>query len=71
MKEQKIAVILQNVLFRSTPKMARTKHTARKALDGAANENSPSFKEYCCEGSTQATMSDAKEEEGLDLELLH
>ena len=31
-----IAVILQNVLFRSTPKMARTKHTVRKALDGAA-----------------------------------
>ena len=32
----KIPVILQNVLSKSTPKMARTKHTARKALDGAA-----------------------------------
>ena len=29
-------VILQNVLSKSTPKMARTKHTARKATDGAA-----------------------------------
>ena len=27
---------MQNVLSKSTPKMARTKHTARKALDGAA-----------------------------------
>ena len=29
-------VILQNVLSKSTPKMARTKHTARKGTDGAA-----------------------------------
>ena len=29
-------VILQNVLSKSTPKMARTKCTARKATDGAA-----------------------------------
>ena len=36
MKEQKITVILQNVLSKSTPKMARTKCTARKAMDGAA-----------------------------------
>ena len=28
-------VILQNVLSKSTPKMARTKHTARKGMDGA------------------------------------
>ena len=31
-----IRVILQNVLSKSTPKMARTKHTARKGMDGAA-----------------------------------
>ena len=31
-----IIVILQNVLSKSTPKMARMKHTARKAMDGAA-----------------------------------
>ena len=31
-----IMVILQNVLSKSTPKMARTKCTARKATDGAA-----------------------------------
>ena len=30
-------VILQNVLSKSTPKMARTKHTARKGMDGAAS----------------------------------
>ena len=36
MKRTEITVILQNVLSKSTPKMARTKHTARKALDGAA-----------------------------------
>ena len=29
-------VILQNILSRSTPKMARTKCTARKAMDGTA-----------------------------------
>ena len=29
-------VILQNILSKSTPKMARTKHTARKGMDGAA-----------------------------------
>ena len=29
-------VISQNVLSKSTPKMARTKHTARKGTDGAA-----------------------------------
>ena len=28
--------ILQNVLSKSTPKMARTKHTKRKGMDGAA-----------------------------------
>ena len=32
-----ITVILQNVLSKSTPKMARTKHTARKGMDGAAS----------------------------------
>ena len=31
-----ITIILQNVLSKSTPKMVRTKHTARKAMDGAA-----------------------------------
>ena len=31
-----ITVIIQNVLSKSTPKMARTKHTARKGMDGAA-----------------------------------
>ena len=31
-----IMVILQNVLSKSTPKMAKTKCTARKAMDGAA-----------------------------------
>ena len=31
-----ITIILQNVLSKSTPKMARTKCTARKARDGAA-----------------------------------
>ena len=36
MKEQTITVIPQNILSKSTPKMARTKHTVRKALDGAA-----------------------------------
>ena len=30
-------VILQNVLSKSTPKMARTKHTVRKGMDGAAS----------------------------------
>ena len=30
-------VILQNGLSKSTPKMARTKHTARKEMDGAAS----------------------------------
>ena len=30
-------VILQNTLFSSTPKMARTKQTARKGTDGAAS----------------------------------
>ena len=30
-------VILQNILSKSTPKMARTKHTARKGMDGAAS----------------------------------
>ena len=32
-----ITVILQNVLSKSMPKMARTKHTARKGMDGAAS----------------------------------
>ena len=36
MKRIEITVILQNVLSKSTPKMARTKHTVRKAMDGAA-----------------------------------
>ena len=31
-----IMIILQNVLSKSTPKMARTKCTARKGMDGAA-----------------------------------
>ena len=31
-----ITVILPNVLSKSTPKMAKTKHTARKGMDGAA-----------------------------------
>ena len=31
-----VTVILQNVLSKSTPKMARTRRTARKATDGAA-----------------------------------
>ena len=30
-------VILQNVLSKSTLKMARTKHAARKGMDGAAS----------------------------------
>ena len=32
-----IMVILQNVLSKSTPRMARTKHTARKGMDGGAS----------------------------------
>ena len=31
-----ITAFLQNILSKSTPKMARTKHTARKGMDGAA-----------------------------------
>ena len=39
-----IMVILQNVLSKSTPKMARTKCTARKATDGAARRTIKSSK---------------------------
>ena len=39
-----IAVILQNTLFKSTPKMARTKQTARKGMDGAASRKTKASK---------------------------
>ena len=37
-------VIFQNVLSKSTPKMARTKHTARKGTDGAASRTAKASK---------------------------
>ena len=37
-------VILQNVLSKSTPEMARTKHTARKGMDGAASRMTKALK---------------------------
>ena len=36
-RRTQITVILQNTLSKSTPKMARTKQTARKGTDGAAS----------------------------------
>ena len=37
-------VILQNTLLNSTPKMARTKQTARKGTDGAASSMTKALK---------------------------
>ena len=43
-------VILQNTLFKSTPKMARTKHTARKGMDGAASRMIKASKNIATKG---------------------
>ena len=37
-------VILQNILFNSTPKMARTKQTARKGMNGVASRMAKALK---------------------------
>ena len=51
--------------------MARTKHTVRKALDGAAMRTVQASKNIAVKAPHKPTTSDAKEEKGLDLELLH
>ena len=43
-RRTQIMVILQNALSKSTPKMARTKHIARKGMDGAASRTTKTSK---------------------------
>ena len=71
MKRTEITVILQNVLFKSTPKMARTKHTARKAMDGAAMRMVPKLQRILLwRLHVSHHHVRCKRREGLDLELL-
>ena len=65
-------VILQKSLFNSTPerKMARTKHTTRKGMDGAASRMTKASKNIATKAPHKPPSQQLKKREDLDQELL-
>ena len=55
-----ITVILQNILSKSTPKMARTKHTARKGMDGTASRMTKASKNIAAKASHKLPLQQLK-----------
>ena len=51
--------------------MARTKHTARKALDGAAMRTVQASRNIAVKAPRKPPPHQMQRREGLDLELLH
>ena len=60
-----ITVILQNVLSKSTPKMARTKHSARKGMDGAASRTTKASRNIAAKAPCKPPSQQLKRKRGF------